>query len=120
LSIAVARLVAGAILDARDKSDLENIADGVIATAENLRDGKISAKAARIASAHFLATLDALSPPATPLTRRCSLLAFLVSEWADEFAYGSDLLLAIECKKLALGAINLVQTTMAREAGRTP
>jgi hypothetical protein len=102
-----------------EKSDVERIADGIIATAENLRDSKISAKAARIASAHFLATLDALAPPATALTRRCSLLAFLTAEWADELN-GSDLHLAGECKNLALRAINLVQTTMAREAGRMP
>lgn len=101
-------------------TDCERIAEGIIATAENLRDGQISAKAARISAAHFLATLDALPTPATPLARRCSLLAFLIAEWADELESHVDQLVAIDCQKLVLTAINLVRTTMAREAGRMP
>jgi hypothetical protein len=103
-----------------DLTDCERIAQGIIATAENLRDGAISAKAARVSSAHFLAMLDALPAPATALARRCSLLAFLTAEWADELQSRVDQLVAIECQKLAMTAINLVHTTMAREAGRMP
>ena len=101
-------------------TDIDRIAEGVIATTENLRDGKISAHAAHRASLHLLDLLDVFNANAEPLPRRTRLLAFLTYEWALEVENGRDLLVARECHNLALRAIQIVQTTMAREAGRMP
>ncbi len=103
-----------------DKSDIERIADGVIATAENFRDSKISAHAAHRASLHFIDMLHAIDGNQERLPRRARLLAFLIYEWALEVENGGDFADVRECLNLASRMVLIVQTTMAREAGRMP
>lgn len=106
-----------------DRPDCEHIAEGVIATAENLRDRKISARAAEVASAHFLAVLDATPVPHGELYEPTHLLAIVTKRWAslcDQQSNDGDILVAKAWRKIALCALDLVQTALAREAGRMP
>ncbi len=101
-------------------SDVERIAEGVIATAENFRDGKISAHAAHRASLHFIDMLHAIEENEQRLARRSRLLAFLIYEWALEVESGGGFSDVHQCLNLASRMVLNVQTTMAREAGRMP
>jgi hypothetical protein len=102
-------------------TDVERIATGLIACVEGLRDKQISPKAARVSAEMFLAQLDTAPIPVTVLYVPTHLLADVCKRWA---AIGCDVpedfLILQKWKKIALDTVDLVQTTMAREAGRMP
>ena len=103
-------------------SDIERIAEGVIATAENFRDGKISAHAAHRSSLHFLDLLDAVDEHENqnPLKRRAKLLAHLTYEWALEVESGGEFSDVRQLRNLAARMVLILHTPLAPEAGRMP
>ena len=71
----------------------------------------------------FLAQLDAMPIPHSDLYEPAHLLAIVTKRWAalsDLQSFDADFLIKKAWRKIALDILDLVQTTMAREAGRMP
>lgn len=102
----------------REDFGLPGITYGIIACVEGLRDDLISPYSAQAAAGLLKGQLEEMPPPRANLWPSAHLLACVTHHWAGTIIEKDDI--ARVWRRIALHSLDLVQTTMAREAGRMP